>query len=41
MEDGPNPVIEAERKAHAAHPETDAAGYGDDTPPAGVEETKR
>ncbi|QJU52448.1 ABC transporter ATP-binding protein [Herbiconiux sp. KACC 21604] len=30
MEDGPNPVLEAERKAHDAHPETaDAGGYGD------------
>ncbi|MCS5714815.1 ABC transporter ATP-binding protein [Herbiconiux sp. CPCC 205716] len=41
MEDGPNPVLEAERKAHEAHPEAEATGYGDTPPAAGVEETKR
>ncbi|MDO9395106.1 MAG: ABC transporter ATP-binding protein [Herbiconiux sp.] len=30
MEDGPNPVLEAERKAHEAHPEAGAAGYGEE-----------
>ncbi|MBF4571381.1 ABC transporter ATP-binding protein [Herbiconiux sp. VKM Ac-1786] len=41
MEDGPNPVLEAERKAHEAHPEAETSGYGDTPPAAGVEETKR
>ncbi|WP_271206501.1 ABC transporter ATP-binding protein [Herbiconiux flava] len=29
MEDGPNPVLEAERKAHEAHPEAETTGYGE------------
>jgi len=29
MEDGPNPVLEAERKAHEAHPEAETSGYGE------------
>jgi branched-chain amino acid transport system ATP-binding protein len=39
MEDGPNPVVEAERRARDAHPEVDEGpGYGDATTPPAAEE---